>query len=168
MTQLQQLWNSINQSPGTFVAFIAAMAAVASAVVSTITILVTSFVSLAIARRQIRASVLSNNRQAWINALRDDLSELFELLDWLHLLRPGTYTGTEGYKFVDERRSRIRMLKYRIPLRLNPTEPDNMELLRKIDDLDNAQEHFEAKMVDTVKLSQSVLKREWIRVKRGR
>ena len=144
------------------IALIAAMAAVASVIIG-------PFISLLVARRQIRASLVSGNRQAWINALRDDLSELFGLIQWLYLLRPGTYSGADGYKFVDEKRSRIRELKVRIRLRLNPSEPDNIVLLQNIERVDGASpDEFNERMAVAVDLSQSILKREWDRVKRGR
>jgi hypothetical protein len=82
-------------------ATLSSLAAVASAVFALLGVIVTSFISWSVSRRQIRASLISANRQAWINALRDDLSELWELLDWLYRLRPGTYDGQDGYKHVD-------------------------------------------------------------------
>jgi hypothetical protein len=169
MTYLSQLWNNASQNPANVIALIAAIAAVAGVIIALMTIVISSFVSVLVARRQIRASLVSSNRQGWINALRDDLAELFEVMDWLHLLRPGTYSGADGYRFVDERRSRIRLLNYRIRLRLNTAEQDNIALLHNIELLEGSSlDDFTAQMDATVKLSQSVLKREWVRVKNGR
>jgi hypothetical protein len=89
-------WDSASSNPATFVALISAMAAVASAITALTATLVTPMVSFWIARRQIRATLVSANRQAWINALRDDLSELFETLTALFLLRPGFHSDEQG------------------------------------------------------------------------
>jgi len=161
------------------VALVAAWGAIVSALAAVAAAISSPLISFLTARAQIRASLISANRQAWINALRDDLSELFELLTWLFLLRPGTHSGEEGYRYVAERRSRIRLLKNRVRLRLNPTEEANKELLSTIDALhgwahagSNAtgdqEEQFTASMEAAVAGAQAILKSEWDRVKKGK
>ncbi len=138
--------------------------AIFTAVVATLNLFVLWYIS----RRQIRASLISANRQAWINSLRDDLSELFELLDWTHRLRPGTFAGQDGYRHEDDKRSRIRLLIYKIRLKLNPEELDNKELLKTVEALKNNPDNFYNIIEKTVSISQDILKREWNRVKNER
>jgi len=126
-------------------------------------------------REQIRANLVSANRQAWIDKLRDDLAELFELLTWQFLQRPGTYSGEEGHRYEAEKRSRIRLLRNKIRLRLNPNETDSQALLELLSKLENAalqgshadNSDFDDLMEKAVAKGQSILKTEWTRVKRG-
>lgn len=147
---------------------VSAVAAAASAMAAVTALFITPLVAIFVAQKQIRASVISNNRQTWINALRDDLSELFEILQWQALLRPGTFSGSEGYKHVDSKRSRVRFLTNRIKLRLNPDEQDHQILLGKIEALAEEPADFDVQLSGAIRHAQTVLKREWIRVKRGR
>jgi hypothetical protein len=120
------LWPSIRDFVSANLTTLPVLASIASAIVA----LLAAFVSIYVAGRQIRAAVVSANRQAWINALRDDLSELFEILAWMfHLRRQGTFTEGEGIKFLHEKSARARMLTVRIRLRLNPEETPNKALL---------------------------------------
>ncbi|HEY4940003.1 MAG TPA: hypothetical protein VII56_01140 [Rhizomicrobium sp.] len=160
------------------VALVAAVAAIVSALAAVAATIISPVISFWTARAQIRASLISANRQAWINALRDDLAELFELLTWLFLLRPGTHSGEDGYRYVAERRSRIRLLKNRVRLRLNATEPASEALLSTIETLhslahagdtsDESEAQFGEGMQNAVNQAQAILKSEWKRVKQGR
>src|SRR3954468_2624886 len=93
-----------------------AIAALAAAVTALAAVIISPVITYFISRKQIRATLVSANRQAWINALRDELAELFELLKWEHLLRPGTLSGEEGYRYGAEKRSRIQFLLLKIKL----------------------------------------------------
>jgi hypothetical protein len=77
-------------------------AAVISAIVALTATILTPLASFWITRQQIRATLVSANRQAWINALRDDLSELFEDLKWLFDSRRGTTVGDRSHKYLEE------------------------------------------------------------------
>jgi hypothetical protein len=171
-TLSRTIWEFAAANPAT----VSAIAAGASAFVAITAIIISPLVSVRIASRQIRATVVSTNRQAWINALRDDLSELFELLTWSFLLRPGTHSGDEGFRYVAERRSRIRLLINRIRLRLNPSEGPStilLNLINNMHDLANGavaeeQEGFSDVMERAVAIAQDILKTEWNRVKKGK
>jgi hypothetical protein len=124
--------------------------------------------------KQIRANLVSANRQAWINALRDELAELFELLTWQYLQRPGTFTGEEGYRYEAEKRGRIRQLIIKIRLRLNPRETDSQALLDQLGALQSAagrvqhgETDFDDMLEAAVAMAQRILKQEWNRVKQG-
>jgi hypothetical protein len=129
-------------------------------------------------RLQIRADLVSANRQAWINGLRDDLSELSELLTFLFLLRPGTFSGEEGNRFRMEKRSKVRLLINRVRLRLNPEEEPSTRILQAINQLrvtadaganaSEAEATFEQWMEAAIANAQEILKAEWKRVKKGK
>jgi hypothetical protein len=148
------------------------LTAIATALAAT---LISPFVSVYVARRQIRAALVSANRQAWINALRDDLSELFDVLEGLFVLRPGTLSAEEEIKYWMEKNSRTRLLTNRIRLRLNPEEKPSNMLLALIGQLRaisfqqaGARDEFEQVMESAVSRTQEILKAEWRRVKAGR
>jgi hypothetical protein len=124
------------------------------------------------ATRQIRANVISVNRQAWIDKLRDELAELFELLTWRLLQRPGTSSGQEGLRYEAEKRSRIRLLTNKVRLRLNPLESDSQSLVDLLTRLSLAagrgeESDFDELLGKAVTTAQTILKREWTRVKSG-
>jgi hypothetical protein len=60
------------------------------------------------------------------------------LLTWQFLQRPGTYSGEEGHRYEAEKRSRIRLLKNMVRLRLNPLESDSQALLDLLGKLQDA------------------------------
>ena len=159
------VWDSARSNPATFLALISALTALAATVVGPL-------VSFYTTRLQIRATLVSANRQAWINALRDDLSELFAILT------QGFALGTQE----TERRTRVALLTSRIQLRLNPVEKPSktlLDLIQKLQALtvqalddgsvnaDN-ERNFLALMNSAVSTSQEILKAEWKRVKKGR
>ena len=94
----------------------AGITAIAAILTALAAVIVAPVVSFFTTRRQIRANVVSVNRQAWIDKLRDELAELFELLPWQLLQRLGTLSGEEGYKYEAEKRSRIRLLMNKVRL----------------------------------------------------
>jgi hypothetical protein len=151
---------------------VTALAAILAALAA---IIVAPVVSFFTTRLQIRANVVSVNRQAWIDRLRDELAELFELLTWQLLQRPGTLSGEEGYKYEAEKRSRIRLLMNKVRLRLNPLETDSQALLELLNNLRDAaargsrgeDSKFDDLMEKAVAKAQTILKTEWKRVKKG-
>ncbi len=119
------------------------------------------------------ASVVSANRQRWIDGLREDLAELigadFVLLEDAKFIRAGA--NNEDLRVHDARvnlaNDRRRMLYKRIQLRLNPEKSTHQELLQVVERLLNATDaeaHGRA-LEDLTSKSQSLLRREWLRVK---
>lgn len=146
----------------------AAITSLASVLTALAAVSVSPLLTYINARNQIRANLVSANRQAWINGLREELAELFELLMWQFRLRPGTYSGEEGYRYEAEKRSRIRLLTNKVRLRLNPNESDAQLLLEYLEKLQSCDESiFEELMENTVSKGQEILKAEWKRVKKG-
>ena len=150
--------------------------AVVSAVTALVAVIVGPLVSIFVAKNQINASVVSTNRQTWINRLRDELATLVGIVHHLPSAHAnGSVSSdaaiTEYGRFVEK----FQVIK----LLINPKETDHQELIRLIESANkeiieslnknqaNASE-LEAASQRIVAQSQIVLKREWERVKNGK
>ena len=97
-------------------------------------------VTLAVAKRQFNATVLSANRQKWIETLRDLLAELISMLVAVYVVKSG-WKGKwdKGLSAVASepallpKLERVVLVQWKIRLLLNPTEADHLELSRTID-----------------------------------
>ncbi|KDR31771.1 hypothetical protein [Caballeronia zhejiangensis] len=144
-----------------------------------------------IAQERIAARVAADNisamRQAWINEVRDDCAEYFQLLARLASakeLKPDNPDEQKAYlRQLAEAAHRSAQLTHRIRLRLNPNETEH-ELLRdalnglivhvkgQYDEGSSSsyREYFEEmerlRGKATMRL-QKILKSEWERIKRG-
>lgn len=144
-----------------------------SAVIALVAVVVGPIVSVYITKRQIHASVVSSNRQKWIDNLRDQLSEVITSIRILSLHR--SLEKIENSE-LNDRIEKLVLLEAKINLLLNPNEADHKTLsgtIRKAIDTIGAGNEREKRM-DAQELlksllsqSQFVLKREWERVKRG-
>lgn len=122
--------------------------------------------SLNIARLQIHSSTVSSNRQKWIDTLRDELAEFLAERDALTAkLRDSERDQTS----VRTSSTRLVRLFHQLQLRLNPKEADHARIISLVDDLSRKPTNeLDDSMIDElVALAQSVLKREWERVKQG-
>jgi len=124
-----------------------------------------------IANDNIKATVLSRNRQDWINTLRDQISEFISILSSLAV----THTHEE-FDVVDKQRwyERGICLQSKISLLINPMEEDHNYLVELLDKaLDSTtqkasemdHEQIGVYIGQIVEISQKILKREWERVK---
>jgi len=142
-----------------------------------------SFVNLTLTKEQ----KTSEFRQAWINALRDDLSVFFacarafaRATEEKH--KSDKVSGSDKpFKISSEKISDIRYqvaeVYSRVMLRLNPEESGHEELLRLMDvaiEKQNAALREKADSIETLKAikiatdySRPLLKKEWNRVKEG-
>ena len=122
--------------------------------------------SLDVARLQVRSSVVSSNRQRWIDALRDELAEFLAERD---LLTAKKSDAVQDPVAIRASSSRLIRLFHQLQLRLNPKEQDHARILELASQLAGRPSGpLEDGMVDElVELSQTVLKREWDRVKAG-
>ncbi|HTZ41207.1 MAG TPA: hypothetical protein VMB77_13725 [Syntrophales bacterium] len=138
-------------------------------------------VSLKVARRQFNATVLSTNRQKWIETLRDTVAELLSLLvsslviksSWQSKWDKGRGPLREDAALLDKL-ERIVLAESKIRLLLNPTRADHKELSRRIDtaikrlkDEESLDSDTEADIETITTVAQTILKREWQRVKLG-
>ena len=134
---------------------------------------------MAIAKRQIQASVVSANRQNWINDLRECVSgfmtsaKLATVEDALASSPARSFAAdAESH---NEAMKQMTLLYNKAALLINPGEEDHRRLANLMiemiefcsngDPLDY-ERHNELQDLIT-KVSQQVLKREWERVKRG-
>src|SRR5262245_13275223 len=153
--------------------------------VSACTALVASFVgpivTLSVARRQFNANVLSGNRQKWIETLRDLLAELISLLvavlviksEWKDKWDKGLGLIKTDRAFL-AKLERIVLVQWKIRLLINPTESDHRQLyetiataLKRLQSEKSHDAETETDIESITQLGQSILKREWERVKRG-
>ncbi len=141
-----------------------------------------SFVNLTLNKEQ----KTSEFRQAWIDALREDLSIFFgccrafaRASEEFHKL--GEEHEKSPFKIDNQKISDIRHqiaeVYSRIILRLNPEEPEHEELLRLMKRAIDEQNKSFAEQQDSAKTMQAIqiateyarplIKKEWIRVKEG-
>ena len=137
-----------------------------------VAVIVGPVVSVYIARRQIRASVVSANRQAWINNLRDAIADYLAKQEMVRNLNVHGYADESSFPRIEET---VRLAN-RIELLINPKEEDHVELAHLICQMANTMNQQNEKNKDfdvdmhrkrIVELSQAILKREWERVKSG-
>ena len=105
-------------------------------------------------------SIISENRQKWINTLREDISSL---LSNMTQYKPAN-TETRAIMF-----NALWLEYYKIQLLLNPNEDDHKELVTAIKNclssIDADTEEFVKNQDFIIEISQKILKREWVRVK---
>jgi len=119
-----------------------------------------------------KAVTISDHRQNWINALRDDLVMYLKEVDVLHFIM-GRILGTGGTPEDLEKQQEARnaaMLVYRrILMRLNMTERRSIQLADGLRDLMTITSSVadEARVDAVVNASRELLKREWAVTKYG-
>ena len=138
-------------------------------------------VSTRIARIEFKANVLSVNRQKWIEAMRDLVASLNSQLLIAAALRqtleePTGIVITRDSELLKRVENLLRTVS-KIELMLNPLEKEHQQLralmsgavdhLRSPPPEGNIEEYIEAISRDIILLSQAILKREWVRVKRA-
>src|SRR5262249_55058658 len=138
-------------------------------------------VTLYVAKSQFNARVLSANRQKWIETLRDQIAELISLLVAVLVVKQ-QWKGrwNKGLEAVAAdptllaKLERIVLVQWKIRLLLNPTEPDHQQLYElmeatferiKSEEMDEAQTNQDLEGI--THRAQTILKREWQRVKQG-
>ena len=112
-------------------------------------------------------SKVSGFRQDWINALRDDAALLVTKVIEIHTsIHSATDQSDESFNLIHETTFRIR-------LRLNPKEPATKEMLAALVKLKGATSavsdfgEFNEYIEQFLSATQTVLKKEWKRVKTG-
>jgi len=136
-------------------------------------------VSVLVARRQIRASVISNNRERWVEALRDSVAEYVALVLSASIARqamshdhPLMLSSDRALLHIAER---IALIKNKILLMINPNEGGHSELCEAVEVTYSAliSEELQpltkmrAETEAITRAGRAVLKAEWQRVKRG-
>ena len=158
---------------------------IASLVVAALAVVVGPWVSWRVAKAASETSarianqqVVAPMRQAWINTLRDRIAEILSTSHWYHVSgmsdshEPADDPGEDpAFREVDRK---LLFLRRQVELMLNPHEEDHRRLVESLDEVVRAGlGHGEAamgiggKFETATVLAQSVLKREWQRVKQG-
>jgi hypothetical protein len=159
---------------GSVVGLVSASTALVASIVGPI-------ITLTVARRQFNATVISSNRQKWIETLRDTLAELIALVraavvvksnwkdKWDHGRGPLNADPAMLEKF-----ERIVLAESTIELLMNPIDADHQRLYETIETAIwrlRAEESLETETEHDIRtitgLGQAILKREWQRVKNG-
>jgi hypothetical protein len=138
-------------------------------------------VTLAVARRQINANVLSANRQKWIESLRETMAEMISLMVAVIVVKQnwhGEWRRGRGAIAADpallDKLERMILVGWKIRLLLHPSEPEQVALVRR---LDEALTRLEAEVTDEqgtredvealTTMAQHILREAWRRVKAG-
>lgn len=156
-----------------FVAAISALGAIVGVVIG-------SIVSFLIARQQFRATVISANRHQWINTLRDSIADFqtkakIAVTEARLALHEATSIAADDKGHYEALKT-MHFLVNKMALLLNPNEPDHLQLislLKELNDLcvngDPTNQVTYDKLQDSItSTGQIILKREWKRVKRGK
>lgn len=152
-----------------------------SAVTALVATVLGPIVTLAVAKRQFSASVLSANRQRWLETLRDTIAELSSQVVGIVITKAGRkgawrdgFEAAASDPAIMQRVERVVYLQWRIRLLTNPANADHNELCALIEaTLENLRKpelnepETRANIERITRLSQSILKREWERVKAG-
>jgi hypothetical protein len=118
---------------------------------------------------------ISNHRQAWITALRDDLATFLKELEIMHHA-VGNFLSAKSIsdsatleREVQSARVSVLFVQRRIILRLNREESLHIQLATKLDELMRVQNRVpDPALIDgMVDLARKVLKREWEVTKLG-
>lgn len=121
--------------------------------------------TIIIGRLQVRASVRSANRHAWITALREDVAELMEKRIQFGKLfavdgNSGSLVITDQVKSADLA-ERLRFLAFRIELRLHPGEREHDTLIALIHEAP-IPGPISTKLTAEIKVAtQAILRKEW-------
>ena len=164
---------------------IASLTAIISAATALVAVVVGPVSAYLIAKRQITATVVSANRQAWINQLRDHVAHLHSLLFRLPmaLKSPGGILTHQQVGGLFDRYSaaldEAALLRAEIVLMLNPKEQAHIELTELLDraltaasdaSLSESQPQLDELLgyrEQLTRMSREILKAEWERVKAG-
>lgn len=142
-----------------------------TAVTALTAVIISPVGAIYIARKQIRASVISTNRQVWINSLRNTIADYLAKQAIVRNLNRLQHADGDSLSRIEDT---VR-LAGQIELLMNPNESDHAELVKLVCDMtnslnaqDEANKNFDVEHRErVVTLSQAILKREWNRVKRG-
>ena len=119
---------------------------------------------------------ISEFRQAWVDGLRDDIASLIAHAYFIHdSENHGVRNGPDGFKNIGEHFLAANTAMSRIRLRLNPEEPESIEIEEQIDKLEELigsdelrkGTHLQDLENALIGKSRVLLKKEWNRVRDG-
>jgi hypothetical protein len=118
-----------------------------------------------------RSVMISNHRQAWINALREDLASFFTAIDVMHFRIAILSQDGEADRLEEQQKAHndILLVYRKILMRFNMSEPLHQQLEKSLEALlvirDKAVHQDELRAAVT--LARIILKREWEVTKYG-
>ncbi len=120
--------------------------------------------------KSIQKDILSNNRQEWINSLRNYVSNYIASHEMSKIIVQNDKNNTPEYRVEFKK---WQSFSYKIELMLNPIEEKSKELKELMTDLNLATDYssfakeqsYESIKNDIIKITQNILKEEWERVK---
>ncbi len=127
-----------------------------------------------LSKNEIKLEVLSKNRQAWINSLRNELSEFMGLVSAIknHTI---IMRGDDRLVLVKDSFNKIHIdtnkldtIKYKIYLLINPNEENSKKLIALLEPIKTKvlqEENVDNEIQQLIDISQKILKYEWNRVK---
>jgi hypothetical protein len=136
-------------------------------------------VSITVARQQIRAQVISNNRERWSEALRDALAEYISAVTSAALIERNSSSGVDAMIRADEEFRRtaehMLLLRSKILLMTDPSDDRDRRLWQSIEAVHSAVvskqnvtlEQWHKWLEAITAAGHAVLRAGWARVKRG-
>ena len=152
-----------------------------SACTALVASIVGPWITLTVAKRQFNATVLSTNRYKWIETLRDMLADFTSLIvaalavkaRWKNNWDEGRGPLNANPALL-EKLERILLAQSKIRLLINPAEADHQRLneaieaaFKHLQSEETLDSETHADIEAITGLAQSILKREWLRVKLG-
>jgi hypothetical protein len=109
-----------------------------------------------------RSAVVCYHRQAWLNALRDDLAQFFASIDVAHSRTPSQGGETSNLERQQKARADALLNYRRILLRLNLNEPPHRRLEKALEALLLRNKSLnQDELTAAVTLARTVLNEEW-------
>jgi hypothetical protein len=139
-----------------------------NALTALIAVIISPLISIYVVKKEINSKVLSENRQLWINSLRERIATFTTLIK---TPTPLTDDFAAGMAARAERTRLISQLANEIALHINPNEDDHAELVRLVrgaETRSGANPNPAPEDAQIIELAQRILKREWQRVKEGK
>ncbi|NMR28071.1 hypothetical protein HH219_21575 [Pseudoalteromonas sp. NEC-BIFX-2020_015] len=105
-------------------------------------------------------TIIANNRQEWINSLRDEITSFLAVV-------ASTSPSQHLTQMNEAEKKNLWLHSYKIELLINPKEKDHVDLVDKIrEEINNLINLKEETLIsDIISISQKILKREWDRVR---
>ena len=157
------------------------MLSLVSACTALVATIIGPYVALKTANRQIKASVISSNRAKWIESMRDLVACAISHWTGVMYLRAGLETpDAKAIATNPDLLSRIEsglLTNCKIRMMLNPNEVESQQLMKALDAAMSCLRSTDAQSVvedqvrsnlqEVMRICQSILKTEWVRVKQG-
>jgi hypothetical protein len=152
-----------------------------SACTALVATIIGPYVAFKTAKSQINANVLSNNRAKWIDTMRELIASTISQMTAYMILRGQLHERSRADVGTNpELLGRIERGTHTVStirLMINPDELDNQKLMETLDlaldclrseeEQSQVEREIQAYTAEIVRLSRAILKREWLRVKRG-